>query len=456
MLLSFTLKNWMSFRQKTTLSMIATRERQHSERVAKLKKFQTKVLPVAAIYGGNASGKTNLFMALNFARAFIVEGVDPNEYISVEPYRLDSTSTKESSSFEFELLIQDVIFEYSFSVKRNIVVTEKLAVVNSNRKKIIFSRRYGKINLHKSLEKNEHLNSLVDGTWDNQLFLTNAVSHKAVYKNIKELKLVFNWFRLKLVLVAPDSRFAQWEQFIDETHPLFENMNNILEHLDTGIVRLGGEYLPFDSLPIPEQVKSKIKKDLKEEGMSVRLIINDERFVVAMSNKGVVAKKLITYHKKQDSKETPFELHYESHGSQRIIDLLPAFLDLSSKQQSSADEIKVYLIDEIDRCLHSLVTRALLETYLNNCSTETRTQLLFTTHDSSLMVQELFRRDEIWLTERNVSGESSLFSLGEFKDVRYDKDIRKSYLQGRYGGIPEIQPAEIAYDFMVENIDSQI
>lgn len=450
MLLSFTLKNWMSFRQKTTLSMIASRERQHNERVVNLKKFQTKVLPVAAIFGGNASGKTNLFMALNFARALIVEGVDPSEDISVEPYRLDSTSTKRPSSFEFELLIQDVIFEYSFSVKRNIVVTEKLAVVNSNRKKIIYNRRGSQIDLHKSLEKNEHLKSIVDGIWDNQLFLTNAVSHKAVYKNIRELKLVFNWFRLRLVLVAPHSRFARWEQFIDETHPLFENMNNILEHLDTGIIRLGGENLPFDSLPIPEQVKSEIKKNLKEEGMSVRFIINDERFVVSMSNKGVVAKKLITYHKKHDNAETPFELHHESHGSQRVIDLLPAFLDLSSKQHSSASETKVYIIDEIDRCLHSLVTRVLLETYLNNCSTETRTQLLFTTHDNSLMAQELFRRDEIWHTERSESGESSLFSLGDFKNVRYDKDIRKSYLQGRYGGIPEIQPAEIAFDLVSE------
>lgn len=454
MLLSFTLKNWMSFRQKTTLSMIATRERQHSERVVKLKKFQTKVLPVAAIYGGNASGKTNLFMALNFARALIVEGVGPDEDISVEPYRLDSASMKKPSCFEFELLIRDLIFEYSFSVKRNTVVNEKLAVVNSNSKKIIYTRLDDQIILHKPIEKNEHLKSIVDGTWDNQLFLTSAVSHKAVYENIKELKLVFNWFRLNLVLVAPDSRFAQWEQFIDEKHLLFENMNNILNHLDTGIVRLGREEIPFDSLPIPEQVKLEIKKNLKEKNTSARLITDDERFIVSMSNNGVVAKKLITYHKKQDDSETPFELHHESHGTQRVIDLLPAFLDLSLNQQLSTGEARVYIIDEIDRCLHSLVTRVLLETYLNNCSTETRTQLLFTTHDNSLMVQELFRRDEIWNTERKVSGESSLFSLGEIKDVRYDKDIRKSYLQGRYGGIPEIQPAEIAFDFVSEKIGS--
>ena len=454
MLLSFTLKNWMSFRQKTTLSMIATRERQHSERVVKLKKYQTKVLPVAAIYGGNASGKTNLFMALNFARTLIVEGVDPNEDISVEPHRLDSTSMKKPSCFIFELLIQDFAVEYSFSVKRNIVVNEKLAVINSNSKKVIYDRRGDQINLHKSLEKNKHLKSIVDGTWDNQLFLTNAVSHKAVYENIKELKLVFNWFRLSLVLVAPDRRFARWEQFIDETHPLFENMNNILENLDTGIVRLGGENIPFDRLPIPDHEKSEIKKCLKEKGMSVKLIIDDERFVVSMSNNGLVAKKLIAYHKKQDNSETSFEIRHESHGVQRIIDLLPTFLDLSLSLQLPTGEAKVYIIDEIDRCLHSLVTRVLLETYLNNCSTETRTQLLFTTHDNSLMVQELFRRDEIWNTERNVSGASSLFSLGEFKDVRYDKDIRKSYLQGRYGGIPEIQPAEIAFDFVSEKFGS--
>jgi len=98
----------------------------------------------------------------------------------------------------------------------------------------------------------------------------------------------------------------------------------------------------------------------------------------------------------------------------------------------------VFVIDEVDRSLHTLLTRRLLEAYLASCSADTRSQLLLTTHDVLLMDQQLLRRDEMWVAERKPSGASTLVSFAEFKDVRYDKDIRKSYLQGRLGGIPRI------------------
>lgn len=126
-------------------------------------------------------------------------------------------------------------------------------------------------------------------------------------------------------------------------------------------------------------------------------------------------------------------MRQESDGSQRVIDLLPAFLELSATQSE-----KVYVIDEVDRSLHTLLIRCLLEGYLAKCSQNSRSQLLFTTHNVLLMDQDLLRRDEMWIAERNAEGVSSLLSFSEYKDVRYDKDIRKSYLQGRLGGILRI------------------
>lgn len=123
----------------------------------------------------------------------------------------------------------------------------------------------------------------------------------------------------------------------------------------------------------------------------------------------------------------------ESDGSQRLIDLLPAFVDLGNDDARS-----VYVIDELDRSLHALLTRRLLEDYLSTRSTGTRTQLLLSTHDVLLMDQRWLRRDEMWVTERDAAGASNLFSFNEYRDVRSDKDIRKSYLQGRLGGIPRI------------------
>jgi len=169
--------------------------------------------------------------------------------------------------------------------------------------------------------------------------------------------------------------------------------------------------------------------------MTVRLLTEpiNERFVVTRKNGDLIAKKLVTYHPKADGTEAKFEMRDESDGSQRVIDLLPAFLELST-----ADSKKVYVIDEVDRSMHTLLTRRLLEAYLTKCSTETRAQLLFTTHDVLLMDQHLLRRDEMWVAERDISGNSNLLSFSEYKDVRYDKDIRKSYLQGRLGGVPRI------------------
>ena len=115
------------------------------------------------------------------------------------------------------------------------------------------------------------------------------------------------------------------------------------------------------------------------------------------------------------------------------MDLLPAFLELAAPGSKN-----VFVIDEVDRSLHTLLTRRLLEAYLASCFADTRSQLLLTTHDVLLMDQQLLRRDEMWVAERKSTGASTLVSFAEYKDVRYDKDIRKSYLQGRLGGIPRI------------------
>ena len=154
---------------------------------------------------------------------------------------------------------------------------------------------------------------------------------------------------------------------------------------------------------------------------------------VTRSKDALVLKKLVACHPRADGAEMPFALEQESDGSQRLVHLLPAFVDLAAPETS-----KVYVIDELDRSLHTLLTRQLLEHYLSACSGRTRSQLLFTTHDALLMDQNLLRRDEMWVTERDRSGGTRLIPFSDYKDVRYDKDIRKSYLQGRMGGIPRL------------------
>ena len=430
MIVSFSVENWMSFRDRVSFSMVASRERQHGDRVPRLEKYQIRVLPVAAIYGGNASGKTNFFKALSFAKNLIVKGTHPDSWIPVETYRLGSQSMERPARFSFELLIDEQIYEFSFAVTRRTVLEEKLVQVSSKSEKVLYDRKDGEPNFDSSIGSDDFVKFAFKGTRNNQLFLTNAVFQK-VEKNFKP---VYDWFKDQLELVAPDSRFQPFERFVDEGQRLYAIMNIMLPQLDTGIANLGGEEIPFEKFPIPDALKTKLQEDIKE-GATVRLLSEpgNERYVVTRKNGELTAKKLVTYHTNSDGEKVEFEMRHESDGSQRIIDLLPAFLDVSD-----AGSKKVYIIDELDRSLHTLLTRHLLKTYLASCATQTRAQLVFTMHDVLLMDQQLFRRDEMWIAERDITGVSNLLSFSEYKDVRYDKDIRKSYLQGRLGGVPRI------------------
>ena len=413
----------MSFRELTTFSMAATRERQHKERIPCIKKYQKRILPVSVIYGGNASGKTNFFKALNFVRKFVLEPPKPDGFIPVEPFRLHAPNVSEPSLFILELLIDETIYEFSFSVTRKNVVQEKLVSINSSSEKTLYVRKNNKIQFS---EENNFLDYVFKGTRDNQLFLTNSIS-----QNDDSYRAIYNWF-YNLKLIAPDTRFGPFEQFLDKTSPLCDTINNVLSQFDTGISHLSGESIQFDNLPFPAFILNELQEKIKE-GMSASIISDaKDRFLITRKNGELEAKKLVAVHTCDDGSSIQFDMRQESDGTLRIIDLLPAFLELLLKNSKN-----VYVIDEVDRSLHTLLTRKLLEMFLQGCGADSRSQLLITTHDVLLMDQGLLRRDEMWVTEKSKDC-SELISFSEYKGVRYDKDIRKSYLQGRFGGIPKL------------------
>ena len=434
MIISFTLENWKSFRDPVTMSMVASRERQHGSRVQRLGKYRTRVLPVAAFYGGNASGKTNLFKALNFAKRLVVEGTRPDDLISVEPFLLDDRAAKEPTRFQFVLWVKEKIYDFSFVINRHAVLEEKLIVISSKHEQLLYDRRGHEIKFSHPLDGDMFLDFDFRGTRNNQLFLTNTV-----YQNIDTFRPVFDWFRNTLKLIAPDTRFSNCNQFIEEGNPLLMDMNDYLKLLDIGIVRLGSEEIAVESIGLPNDLKADILGKVKE-GTTARLhcMPGDERFVVARSDGNLSARKLVSFHSGVDRSEVKFEINQESDGSQRVIDLLPALLNLSMQSTEM-----VYVVDEIDRSLHSILMRSLLGMYLSSCTKATRKQLLLTTHDLLLMDQQLMRRDEMWITERDVSGSSTLYSFSDYRDSRSDSDVRRSYVQGRLGGIPRVFSGEL-------------
>lgn len=429
MLISFTIKNWMSFKTESTLSMRKTREKQHNERIPHIKpKYNMKVLPIAAIYGGNASGKTNFCHALAFSRWMVTEGPQLNKKTTVNYFRLNPENKNKPVDFEFEILTgNNTIYIYSFSVDAKRVTKEKLTEVLSKREQVLFKRDMDQIEVFGSLKKDAFFDYAVQGTRRNQLFLNNTVT-----QNNEVFKPVFDWFSDNLIIIYPNAEYNAIGLSQQFDSLLLSSLNNILPYLDTGIQNIEMEETQIQRNELPKELKNEFFESL-DEGKFIPIEQGLEQLVITAKDNNLIIMKLVSHHTDSADNKVKFNLGSESDGTRRLISLLPAFIGAASKNSR-----KVYVIDELDRSLHSLLTRCLVSKFLESCSPEKRSQLIFTTHDVSLLDQTLFRRDEIWVTERKMSGETEIYSFGEFKEMRDDKDIRKSYLQGFLGGIPQI------------------
>lgn len=429
MLLRLEIENWTSFRDAVQLSLVATREKQHAERLPRVRKYPVRILPAAAIYGPNASGKSNLFRAVRFCRQFIVNGTKPDQAIAVQPFLLDSDSPERPSRFVFEILVHETIYELAFTVSRRAVLAESLVRISSSSEVTLYSREGGEMRFDEGLKDQEFLEFAFRGTRDNELFLTNAVSQK-----LDVFRPIYEWFSRSLVLIEPDSAFEPFELLADAESPLSARVADGLQRLDTGVVGLTGKETTLEAIGLPASVVEQIRNGVTSE-VSMRLHdqrTNERYFFSEGADGQIVATRIQACHKASDGSKVWLELKSESDGTQRVIDLLPAFYDMMD-----ALSTKVFMIDELDRSLHSMLTRELVGSFLATAGPDSRSQLVFTTHDLMLMDQSILRRDEMWITSREDDN-SDLWSLADYEGIRYDRDIRKSYILGRLGGIPRL------------------
>lgn len=441
MLIEFTVNNWMSYNQETKFTMIGTSERQHQERVAKVSKFgkSFKILPFCTIFGGNASGKSNFFEGLNFVKKIVTQPLALESTINTKPFKLNSKSSLAPSNFVISMLIGEFIYEYSFSLNVNQVFSEKLVKINSNSDYELFNRcfvaesktyKYSyceQLNQNKNKDLKNKLRVISEGTPKNRLFLTNTV-----HQQLDVFLDVYNWFNNKLEIVAPTAQFQLFEHFFNENSDLHIRVNEMLSMLDTGVIKLGFDRSSINNIT-NEKIKNWIRSSLSKYKSIKFTDAENQRCIASMSDTGeVVVDKMVTYHKDDQGEELKFDIHDESEGTRRLIDLLPIMLNAIQELSN-----KVYVVDEIERSLNTLLTKKLMEIYFQKCNPSSRTQLIVSTHDLFLMDQDMIRRDEMWISERKKNGCSFLYPLSNFKDVRYDKDIRKSYLQGKLGGVPK-------------------
>jgi len=445
MLIRFTVKNFLSFNEEQEFSMISGKVRSKMHHIIKDRKLS--LLKFAAIYGANASGKSNLVSAMDFARTTIVHEIPidiMNDYCRTDPKNKDAPS-----SFEFEIKLANKVYAYGFDivVSESSIYNEWLYELNQNgtqREIFVRDTQNKKVSFDKDFSKetrqnlDTYANNMISN--DSVLFLTEMNRNKDdLYKKEKELiplNEIYHWFKDQLVINYPNQLMSP-AYFMEDGN--LTEINTAISSLGLGVrhVRFGiGDMDELRKFMSPVVIK-KILEDLKKKNLESRkqggqikgVMIRGDRamFLLNIDPETQVEKlqKLVFDHEKEG---ISFDVSEESDGTRRVLDLIE--LLISAKIGSN----KVYVIDEINRSLHPQLTYRLIAKFLE-LAKDTEIQLIVTTHEAHLMDFNLLRRDEIWFVDKNKDGDSSLYSLDQYNE-RFDKKISRAYLDGRYGGVP--------------------
>jgi uncharacterized protein len=445
MLIQVTIENYLSFKEATTFSMLGVNsDLNHAEHLATDRAGKGKpLLPIAAIYGANAAGKSNLIKAIDFAQDLIIEGTRSGQMIPIPTFKLDDYR-KKPSKFEFNFTHQNAFYSYGFTLNTHQVLEEWLYGIPPNGKQevLYFDRitseqgdttvEYGSKLRGRSNKDKQFLDFIAQGTRPNQLFLTEAVE-----RNVKLLKPIVNWFRKVLTIIPAESRYIGLEIGMLSSQEFTSFLSDFLKFAGTGIdfISIEESILDFDSQfpELPKDIREELYQQLAEadenSGVMIESVQGNRYLLVKGSQGRINLLQLKTKHRHQGGQLVDFAIDEESEGTQRLINLIPALFILSRNPE------KVIFLDELDRRLHPLLSRKFLEFALQYKNNKNKNQLIFTTHDTNLLDLDLLRRDEIWFVEKNAQGASHLYSLAEFK-IRPDLKIEKGYLNGRFGAIP--------------------
>lgn len=416
MLIQFSFKNYKSFREEVTLDLSATKITEFSERVVTA--GGEKILPVAAIYGANASGKSNIYNALAYMSEYVADSFKYGgeekkfERYKPTPFLFDSTSADADSTFEVYFTIpedkNERTYNYGFCVDKEGVTEEWF---NSKAKS---ARKFSRVFYRNRNEEELDLSGLPKNSRENiKIALEKQVLVASLGAKLKisKCKIIRDWFLMN--------------EFADFGDPF---TNIFMSHrLPGGFVddkRIQKKVIEFFS-SFDEQIK-----DFKVEKIPSEGEVQEDQYTIK------------ALHKKIDSDEmAEIPLGAESAGTLKMFALYPEL-------QEVLEHGSVFFIDELNARLHPLLVRNFLLTFLNPEINVNHAQLVFTTHDTWQLSNQLLRRDEIWFVEKDGRGVSTLYSLADFVDedgshIRKDESYEKNYMIGKYGAIPTLKSMDI-------------
>ena len=389
MLLFFGLENWMSYREPSGFSMMATPSETYSSHLAIIP-GKRRVLPTSLLFGGNASGKSNFFDAIGYLRGSVLGHYLPEDSL---PFLLDEKKRQSPTNFQIDFLYREKLLRYQLSIDRSRVLHEALYELDRDlsAETTVFQRQLDDLLHSDSLSEEAIAGAEEYLACDNskRLLLRQLIAESDAAES------AYMWFRESLSV--QNSRFSEEARFdliesLGEKPQLLDLINKLLPLLDNSI----------------------------------------DHFELA-ANKD---KQLFAVHRDTSGKEIRFPLQQESSGIRHLLDILPPLILSLDDEVSQAH---VMVIDEWDRNLHSLLAQELLNFFLDQRRPDSRTQLIISSHDLNLLNREMFRSDELWITERLSDGSSTLIPLSDFKALQEDEvDYRQLYLEGRLGGIPNL------------------
>lgn len=441
MLTKIVVENFKSFDKQTELTMVSSSKiRAKLEHRVKIGS-NTRLLKHAVIYGANASGKSNLVDFFHFFKSTLEDGLPVwGEKCFC---RSDKENENRNSIFEIQMEIDGRFYAYGFSavLAHRWMTGEWLYELYQNGgSKCIFEREERSKPLLDSsvtLFKDEYnrFETYASDFEDNiaDLFLTEMNRGKRIEEksNLQVFKTVYNWLKNQLVIVTPNSRVTDFKYYYENDSLAL--INDLISTFDTGISSVRMEEIDLNDLskmlpkPIFDNVMERVRKNLTENGKrSFHMSGRSDTIFFHIESDGNEELQITTIKLRHGKSLYDFDFEDESDGTRRLFDLMDMLL--------MKEEDVVYIVDELERSLHPKLTEHFLELFSER-HRDHKIQLIFTTHEASIMDQELFRRDEIWFIERDEENNSRIYSLDRFKE-RYDKKLSKAYLEGRYGAIP--------------------
>ena len=425
MLLNFAVTNYRSIKERQVFSLMAVGGLPHEESLIRSKE-DIPILPVALLFGANASGKSNILRAFGAMLRMVLKSVrlNPDDTLDeYEPFLLDEESRNNSTELEAEFITIGVgkiehHYRYGLAFSETLITEEWLYIYEGGNETELFSRDRDKVQVNETefpegKGKEDALNS-------NRLFLSLVAQ-----LNGTQSKEIIFWFTTVDFFTA-----SQTEQYMPITSILLKRKKNPIEdelshyadiaqtflsNIDIGIMELSIEEI---SVALTKDVPEELKKDLSKDGhTTLKVESTHNRY----NKQGEIIGNEIFRTKRN-----------ESEGTQKITDLLGViFLTLWGGN--------LLVIDELDAKLHPLLTRAIVQLFTNPKMNSHGAQLVFTTHDTNQLHLDYVRRDEIWFTEKSPVEATELYSHIEFKDFDPSMDITEQYVNGRYGAIPRIK-----------------